>query len=146
MRATSSGPLSTPNDMRTADPASSAGTPMAERTWLGLTLPLWQALPPLAAIPARSSDISSDSVPAPGAETLVMCGARGPLAPWMTASGTRARIAASRASRSRAVRVHSASRSATASSHAVASATAAATFSVPGRRPRSCEPPTSSGA
>ena len=55
-------------------------------------------------------------------------------------------IADCSASRIAPSRAHSCSRSASCSSAATASPTANATFSVPGRRPRSCEPPWKSGS
>ena len=82
--------------------------------------------------------MSIDSVSVPGTDTFTMCGARlVAFAPWMTASGTRCRMPRSRRSRSAVKRAHSVSRSAHASSAARANPTAAATFSVPGRLPRS---------
>ena len=54
-------------------------------------------------------------------------------------------IPRSNCSRNASNRAHSCSRSVTANSAATASPTANATFSVPARRPRSCDPPTTHG-
>ena len=138
--------VSAPRLMRMAALARSGATPMAESTCDGEMLPLWHADPAEHATPRRSSAMSMDSLSTPGTETLVMCGARGAPRPWITASGMRARKAASCRSRRASRDAHSCSRSATASSAARARPTAMATFSVPGRRPRSCAPPNISGS
>ena len=76
-------------------------------------------------MPRRSSAMSSDSLSVPGTEMLMMCGARcARRGRGSTASGMRARIAASSRSRSARARATRASRSATASSAARARPTA----------------------
>src|SRR6185437_15242063 len=146
MRSMHSSVVRAPRLMRTADTARSRGTPNAARTCDGSTLPLVHAEPDEHATPARSRAMSMDSLSVPGTDTLKMCGARGPPPPFTTASGMRARSVRSRRSRSAPNRRISASRSAMASSAARARPIAAATFSVPGRNPRFCEPPWSSGS
>ena len=132
--------------MRMAALPSSGDTPIAPSTCEGVMLPLWHAEPLEQATPCRSSAISIDSLSVPGTERLSMCGARGAPRPCTTASGTRSSSEVSRRSRRASRRAHSASFSFSVSSMAVASAMAIGTFSVPGRRPRSCVPPKNSGA
>ena len=99
-------------------------------------------------MPRRSSAMSIDSLSVPGTETLMMCGARcGAPRPWITASGMRARIAVLEpiAQPLEALPLllalgHRQLRGAREARRP------AATFSVPGRRPRSCEPPCNSGS
>src|SRR5688572_14978628 len=93
-----------PRLSRIAALARSGRTPSAVSTCEGLILPLWQADPPEAAIPLRSSAMSSDSLSVPGTDRLSMCGARRAPCPWITTSGTRAVIPASRRSLNRSRR------------------------------------------
>ncbi len=97
-------------------------------------------------MPERSSAMRSDSLSVPGTEMLSTCAARGAFAACTTASGIVARSAACSLSRSAPRRLSSSSISSMVSSAARASPTAAATFSVPGRWPRFCEPPCCSGS
>ena len=63
---------------RMAQTARSGRTPIALRTWEGVVLPLWHAEPADAAMPARSSAMSIESLSVSGNETFTMWGARGP--------------------------------------------------------------------
>src|SRR5207245_1798680 len=102
--STSSMVLSFPNENRSAATPSSRGTPMAVSTCEGSTAPVEQADPEEQAIPARSRCISNASLSVPGIDTLETCGARGPRAALITASGTTATSRRSSSSRSAATR------------------------------------------
>ena len=133
--------------MRIAAPASRGGTPIAVSTCDGVD----------ASALTRRAGGAGDAAQVERHEHRLAVGARAPRCSGCAARAARrvresprrerARGSPPRAGRAaRASRAHSSSRSATASSAARASPTAAATFSVPGRRPRSCEPPCSSGS
>src|SRR5258708_33334147 len=72
---------------RSAACAGCAGTPMAESTCEGWTLPDEQAAPEETAIPSRSNAITAVSAFIPGAANRVVLGGRSAAAPQMTTSG-----------------------------------------------------------
>src|SRR6266566_227226 len=93
-----------PRLTRTAARASCAGTPMAESTCEGWTLPEEQAAPEETAIPSRSNAITAVSAFIPGTANRVVLGSRSAAAPKMTTSGEAALRRASSLSRSAAMR------------------------------------------
>src|SRR5581483_5226760 len=120
--------------------------PSAATTWLGSSEPAAHALPAEAAMPSRSSRISSASDGAPPNATERIAGWRGAPAPFTSTSGIAETIAASSRSRIAATRGAVSARSASASASAVAKPAMPGTFSVPARKPCSCPPPTISGS
>src|SRR5260370_37437395 len=76
-----------PRLTRTAGCASCAGTPMAESTCEGWTLPDEQAAPEETAIPSRSNAITAVSAFIPGTAHRVVLGGRSAPAPQRTTSG-----------------------------------------------------------
>src|SRR5690606_20903224 len=76
-----------PKLTRRAHSASSGATPMANRTWLTLTLPDEQAEPDETDTPCRSSAIMAVALLRPGMAKLTTLPTRSASAPKMTTSG-----------------------------------------------------------
>src|SRR6266481_4417473 len=97
-----------PRLTRTAARASCGGTPMAESTWEGCTLPDEQAAPEEMATPSRSNAMTAVSAFIPGTANSVVLGSRSAAAPKITTAGEAALRPASSRSRSAAMRARSA--------------------------------------
>src|SRR6185437_14266837 len=96
--STSASPDAQPRLIRIAPAASAGATPIAANTFDGPTLPDEQAEPEEAAIPSRSSRISSVAAASPGMAKASVLGSRAAAAPNTTASGANANRRAAQAS------------------------------------------------
>ncbi len=126
------------SENRTVLFASSGVRPMARRMGLGSTLPDEQAEPVDTATPLRSRAMTRPSPSIPRKVMFDVFGSRGTSAPLTVIS---MRFAISDSRRSRNAAAPSRQEPSAASFAATPKAAASGTFSVPGRRRRSCAPP-----
>src|SRR5204862_4814009 len=75
VRSTWAAVVDGPSESRTVARQLAGSRPIASRTWDGEALPAAHAAPVEAAIPSRSSRMTSDSASTPGKVTLVVPGA-----------------------------------------------------------------------
>ncbi|TWH93437.1 hypothetical protein IQ17_06983 [Bradyrhizobium daqingense] len=142
--STSAREVSREREKRTAPCIRHAGTCMARRTCDGCIEPDLQADPSDTAMPARLRRWAIASPSRWSKAILVVFAKRLRMSPSTTHSPLR-KIPCSRRSRNAPMRMRSGSSRSAASSAAFPSPTIPGIFSVPARRPRSCDPPQISG-